>query len=239
MKVFICSVLVCLAVSITVGQAPSSASIVKLSEETILTPFIDLVTAIEKIRRPKGEFETTKEYETRISSLPSTPLVNGLKVTDSFVIPVGRLSFAFEATYDADGEHYVVVFNATDPFENPVLANGQRFRVIKAGSRSRPDKENTRPWGWIRPNFAVTNLEDFTLFKGDLRLKFPLGIDRAKAAKNQFDCLFVVRLLEPYHTRISEDPSTDVSLLFVEVEEVLLYNPETREVYGRVKAGER
>jgi len=204
---------------------------------------------------PRGELETTTQFEQRASEIAKKPVFGSIAPNDHFAFVISREmvmgSWPLHLTYDADVRLLQADFSAefADFSIDPDKARRTAVLLRQVESDSQPGS-NTRgaaPRAVNRhPDYYSISLANDWLFQpGRSQLLFSHLMDvapeKAKFLKDDLNALMVCRLSPPWirrnvfgHGSVRSGGLFDVNYLEVVPEQLWIYNSRTGEVVEKI-----
>ena len=196
-----------------------------------------IYAALTKKFTPKGEFESTQQYQDRLRSENEKPLFGDLTPK---TLLVSMASPCIESVYDANRQvlsvtintHFSTGYGDTEvEIERLVISDKQVAVRLPAGTLLTLNERESS--FFLRFDNRFNLLDASTHPNTELRM----APDRARAAKANLRILFLYRLVSPCfqetpaHRLFSSDAWCKYTYLTVNIEEVWLYDFETGEIY--------
>ena len=185
--------------SITIDSLP-----INFTGENIETLFSNLRT-LEKTM-VKSEFETTVQYQKRISEEMQKPIINDSKLKDTFFLVISRI----RADYDADTQkmQYLLPISESYPKDNYTIKGfGERYSIDIVFN-------------------DINNLIPKTKFYlGVFPIEVSLGMEEAKRLKATTKAVALVKLKKPY---------INIFDLNVNLIDFYLFDPQTGKILAKL-----
>ena len=204
---------------------------------------------------PRGEFETTAQFQERNRETAKKPILGTITANDylAFVISKERVeaTWPLKLTYDADlrllqadftGEYSDFALDADKARRTTVLMR-EMERVSEPGNGTR--LTTSRAAQNIPDSYSISLAKDWLFQSERSRLSFSYLIDvapeQARAYKDDLQALIVCRLTPPWtrhnvfgHGSVHSGGLFDANYLEVVPEQLWLYNSRTGEVLEKI-----
>jgi hypothetical protein len=193
---------------------------------------------------PKGEYETTAQFEQRNSEIARKPILGSIAPNDYFAFVISRErvqgSWPLKLTYDADlrllqtdftGEYSDFALDADKARRTTIL-----MREVESDSSARQRASDS---------YSISLAKDWLFQPERSHLSFSHLIDlapeEAKSYKDELQALMVCRLAPPWtrrnvfgHGTVSSGGLFNANYLEVVLEQLWLYNSRTGEVLEKI-----
>jgi hypothetical protein len=215
----------------------------------LLGPLVDLLKS-----RQKGEFETTKEFHSRIHRQPPVPILGSLTTEDIFAF---SSKVSSETTYDADHQTLDVTIS------NIVSSSTDNAYLLSKVTSTKKEYEGINLFG-VRANIREIKSEWFYIeFNNhkDLKFKFDnrtdikklyythriknINASSAQDIKQNMRVLLICKIIKPFITltqykkdaTINDPIKLDKDNLHIHTEalELWFYNSSSGEIYGKIR----
>ncbi len=204
---------------------------------------------------PKGEFETTAQFEQRTNEMAKKPILGSITPNDhfAFVIPREMVmgSWPLQLTYDADLRLLQTDFSAENADFSIDPDKARRTAVLLRQVESDPQPESGARGAAPRavnrhPDYYSISLAKDWLFQpGRSQLLFShlmsVAPEEAKLLKDDLRALMICRLASPWirrnvfgHGSVRSGGLFDVNYLEVVPEQLWIYNSRTGEVVEKI-----
>jgi hypothetical protein len=216
----------------------------------------EIYKILQERNAPKGEFETTAAYESRLANNTNLPLKSGLPLQSTLAFRVDYEAQHLE--YDADRQtmKFIIPVENKDKYafnskkEDEINTQIESVKTVDrtfAASNSYGARATVEVATFDLYNLRFTNLRNFVnKFESTFyELKYRIPIEKAKAAKENFSLLYVTNLVSPFvdykkgygaETTLSSPYRYTFNYNYVvgEVKEIIIFNRATGEIYGRL-----
>ncbi len=186
---------------------------------------------LEEYKRPlyKDEFETTSQYEKRVSEKIQSPIISNLKIKDSFLLSLG----SGVIKYDADSQKMLFLL--------PI-------KTVDSESKYDSDFEKNNQYSINLTEFKVwsgkayeftyqiffNEVGNFTRKSNNERQGFSaeisINVEDAKLLKDKVKVVALVQFQEPYIANIN----SYIKEFQVKVIDIYFYNSETRKIIAKM-----
>lgn len=204
---------------------------------------------------PKGEFETTAQFEQRNSEMAKKPFLGSITASDHFAFVISRerveATWPLKLTYDADLQLLQADFTG-EYSDFPLDADKARRTTILMSEVEKGPQPGNGARGatssavhQLPDSYSISLAKDWLFQPERSHLSFSHLIDvapeEAKAYKDDLQALLVCRLASPWtrrnvfgHGSVRSGGLFDINYLEVVPEQLWLYNSRTGEVLEKI-----